>query len=326
MLKKFLEETVTAVEKKMGECYQIRTEHILKNNGVELDSILIMREGENIAPSIYLNDYYEEYKSGKPVETIAKEVIAGYYQCMAKKEDFVPELNVSFDNYKDKIFLRLVNFKQNQKLMQEVPHIPFLDLAITFYCLVEKREEAIGSLQITNELVKEWKIGKAELFKLALENTPRLFPVNIRTMDEIVGGMLQRDMEELIAYYRRNGISKEAVIEAEKCCSTVLEHLRKSREVPIYVMSNTSGINGAATLLYENVLKSFAESRQTDFYVLPSSIHEVLLIPCNGKYDEKELRDMVCEVNQTQVPTEDILSDEVYIYHREGNCFEWEGK
>lgn len=325
MLKKFLEETVTEVEKKMGACYQVKTEHVLKNNGVELDSILIMKEGENIIPSIYLNDYYEEYRGGKTVEMIAREVIAGYYQCMAGKDAFVPELDVSLSNFKEKIFYRLVSFKENQKMMKNVPYIPFLDLAITFYCLVEKREEAIGTLQITNNLLKEWEIGKAELFKLAMENTPKLFPVKIRTMDAIVGEMLQRDVEELTKYYRRNGVGEETLEDARNCCKMIMENLEKNREIPIYVMSNTSGINGAAAILYENVLEDFAASCQSDFYVLPSSIHEILLIPCNSNFSEEELRDMVCEVNETQVPQEDILSNEVYIYRKKGNCFEWKG-
>lgn len=326
MLKNFLEETVAAVEEKMGACYQVKTEHILKNNGVELDSILIMREGENITPSIYLNDYYEEYKSGKTVDMIAREVIAGYHQCMAKREEFLAEMDFSFPNYKYRIFYRLINFKQNQKLFEEIPYIPFLDLAITFYCLVERRDEAIGTLLITNDLMKGWGIGKAELLKLAMENTPRLFPIRIRTMDEIVEGMLQRDLDELVRHYRNNGISEAAVEEAKAYGRRIMDTIRKNREAPIYVLTNTSGINGAAALLYEKELENFAASCQSDFYVLPSSVHEALLIPCNGKFDEEELRAMVCEVNQTEVPVEDVLSNEVYLYRRDGNRFEWKGK
>ncbi len=325
MLKKFLEETVTTVEKKMGEGYQVRTEHVLKNNGVELDGLLILKEGENVAPSIYLNDYYEEYKCGKSVDIIAGEVIDGYYHYITQKDNFISELNMSFENFKDKIYFRLVNYNRNKKLLQEVPYIPFLDLAITFYCLVEQKEGMIGSLHISNELITEWKIGKTELFKLAMENTPRLFPVHIRTMDEVVGGMLKRDMKELVSYYRRSGVSLDTALEAERCCADVLEQLKRNKEKRIYVLSNTSGINGAAVLLYENLLKNFSDLRQTDFYILPSSIHEVLLIPCSSGFFEEELKEMVCEVNRTQVPEEDILSNEVYIYHRDGNYFEWEG-
>ena len=324
-MKKFLEETVTLVEKKMGEGYQVRTEHVLKNNGVELDGILIMKEGESVAPNIYLNDYYEEYKCGKTVEAIASEVIEGYYHYVMQKDNFVSELNLSFEHFKDKIYFRLVNFKRNKRLMEEVPYIPFLDLAITFYCLVEQKEGMIGSLHISNELMKEWKIGKAELFKLAMENTPRLFPAHIRTMDEVVGNLLKRDMEDLLTYYKKNGVSLETAKEAEKCCANVMEQLKRNKEKKMYVITNTAGVNGAAVMLYENLLRNFCELRQSDFFILPSSIHEILLIPCNGDFTEENLKEMVQEVNQTQVPKEDVLSNEVYIYHRNGNYFEWEG-
>jgi len=325
MLKKFLEETVTVIEKKMGEGYQIRTEHVLKNNGVELDGLLILKEGENVAPSIYLNDYYEEYKCGKTVDAIASEVIEGYYHHITQKNDFISELDISFENFKEKIYFRLVNFERNKKLLEEVPYVPFLDLAITFYCLVEQKEGMIGSLHISNDLMKEWQIGKTELFKLAMVNTPRLFPVHIRTMDEVVGGMLKRDMEEMVSYYKRTGVSLETALEAERCYTDFMEHLKKNKEKKIYVISNTRGINGAAVLLYEDFMQNFSDLRQTDFYILPSSIHEILLIPCKSDFFEEELKEMVCEVNRTQVPEEDILSNEVYIYHREGNYFEWEG-
>ncbi len=325
MLKRFLEETVTIVEKKMGEGYNVSTEHVLKNNGVELDGILILKEGEHVSPSIYLNEYYEEYKHGKSMEAIACEVIDAYYQYINQKDRFVSELDLSFEKFKDKIYFRLVNFKQNKKLIKQVPHIPFLDLAILFYCLVEQKEGMIGSLHISNDLMKEWDIGKAELFRLAMENTPRLFPVCVRTMDEMVGGMLKKDMEELVSYYREKGASSKTAREVEKNCIEVLEHLKSCREKKIYVVTNTAGVNGAAVLLYENWIQNFSELKQTDFYILPSSIHEILLIPSGSGFYEEELKEMVREVNRNHVPEEDILSNEVYIYHKDGNYFEWEG-
>ena len=325
MLKKFLEETKAEVEKKMGDGYQIKMEHVLKNNGVELDGILITKDDENIAPSIYLNDYYEEYKCGRTIEAIADEVIEGYFQYAAQKEGFISDLDLSFEKIKDKIYFRLVNLEQNRKMMKSIPYIPFLDLAITFHCLVEKKKGLIGSLHISNELMKEWQIEKADLLKLAMKNTPHLFPASIRTMDEVIDGLLKKDIEELVTYYRRDEVPLETAREAEQCCVELMKHLKRNRKNGMYVISNTSGINGAAALLYENLLKSFSELCHSDFFILPSSIHEILLIPCSSGFSEEELKEMVHEVNQTQVPIEDILSNEVYIYHREGNYFEWEG-
>ena len=323
MLQKFLEEIVVQVEKEIGISHRVMTECVLKNNGVEQYSILIMKEGEHISPSIYLNQYYEQYQSGKNVETIAKEILENYYRCKEKKNIFLTEFDLSFPNFKEKIFYRLVNYKENQKMLETAPYVPFLDLAITFYCLVEKSEETIGTLHITNDLLKEWKVEKEELFKLAMKNTPILFPVEISTIDEIVGDLLKKDIENLISYYEYSGLEGTTLEEAKEYFGIVLENLRKNREVPIYVMTNTSGINGAATLLYENVLEQFSCQCQSDFYILPSSIHEILLIPYNEKFEKKELKNMVNEVNQTQVPKEDILSDEVYLYCREGNYLEW---
>lgn len=211
-----------------------------------------------------------------------------------KNKGMERELAMTFENIQDRIFMRLINFEQNQRLLENVPYIPFLDLAITFYCLIERSEEAIASFIVTNQIRSDWELDLSKLFKLAMKNTPHLFPAVISTMDEIVEAMLQREMIELQEYYREN---------------------------PVYVMSNLWEINGAAVLLYENVLKDFADRCQMDFYVLPSSIHEVLLVPCDGRFSEEELRAMVVEVNRTQVPKEEVLSDTVYLYHRKENCF-----
>ncbi len=323
MLQKFLEEVVEEVEMEIGIGYQVMTECVLKNNGVTLHSILIMKEGENISPSIYLNQYYEAYKCGKNVETIAKEIVENYYQCREKKDVFLTEFDLSFVHFKEKIFYRLVNYKENQELLETAPYVPFLDLAITFYCLVEKSEEAIGTLHITNDLLKEWNVEKKEILQLAMKNTPILFPVKISTIDEIVGDLLRKDIENLIFYYEHSGLEDNILEKTKEYFGVVLENLEKNREVPIYVVTNTLGINGAATILYENVLEEFSSQCQSDFYILPSSIHEVLLIPYSRKFEKEELKNMVNEVNQTQVPKEDILSDEVYLYCREGNYLEW---
>ena len=81
-----------------------------------------------------------------------------------------------------------------------------------------------------------------------------------------------------------------------------------------YVITNSNGINGASVILYTDILKEIGGFLGEDYYLLPSSIHEMLAIPVSAPMDEKEMHEMVEEVNRSCVVSEEILSDSVYRY------------
>ena len=85
----------------------------------------------------------------------------------------------------------------------------------------------------------------------------------------------------------------------------------------MYVASNSDKLNGSSVILYRDMLKNFAESHDVEkLYILPSSLHEVIIIPddANMEKDIQMLNEMVVSVNCTQVQPEEILSDHVYVY------------
>ena len=86
--------------------------------------------------------------------------------------------------------------------------------------------------------------------------------------------------------------------------------------IPMYIMTNRQEVNGASVLLYDDVLQTFALKKKTDFYIMPSSIHEVILIPKSKSPDLKDLNEMINEVNETQVQEEEVLSDHAYYYEK----------
>ena len=89
----------------------------------------------------------------------------------------------------------------------------------------------------------------------------------------------------------------------------------------MYILTNDSGINGAASLLYDGVIDEFAERFAADVIVIPSSVHEVLLVPLKEEYDVSESNMLVKEVNNTIVDEEETLADNVYIYRRKNRIF-----
>lgn len=83
-------------------------------------------------------------------------------------------------------------------------------------------------------------------------------------------------------------------------------------EAGMFVATCNNGVNGAGCIFYPEFMDQAAEKLQGDFFVLPSSVHEVILLPDNGQMDFHELEAMVRQINETEVAPQDRLSDSVY--------------
>lgn len=312
--RQFVDDVSDCIRFKVERGYDIKVNRIMKNNSIELDGIVFFKEGDMISPNIYLNSYYERYQSGESMESIAEDIIEVYETSMRTQSEEYCHFNFSFDEMKDTIVYRLVNYQKNRKLLQEVPHVRFLDLAITFHCLVKRDGQGIGTIRLTNEHTSEWKVKIKDLMKLAITNTTRLFPAKLSTMEEVIADILQKDFSEM---YETAKEENEAMLQA-----MLSNLLQEQRDPQMYILSNDIGINGATSIIYKDVIKEFSEEKDCDFYILPSSIHEVILVPYEEELEVQELRGMVMDVNGSQVPEEEILSNRVYIYRRGTNSIE----
>lgn len=276
------------------EDYQATINHVIKNNSVELDGISLHKQGETLSPTVYLNQFYEEYLDGRPLKSILGEIIS------TLKED-VPHLEIPadlFDDYesiKPHIILRLINYEKNASQLENCPFIPFCDLAVTFRWLVHQDSYGIASALITNRELDRWNINVEELYSVAIQNTMRLFPAKICPMQELLKEYISNE-------YDRKQLQ-----------SFVDPHMM------LYVLTNRNHINGSTCLIYENVLSDFAIKTDSDLYILPSSIHEVLLIPASYGLDEEALLRLVHDANRSVVEGTDILSDSIYRYDMELN-------
>lgn len=303
----FIGMVIKYVKERMGEEYDIRTYKVVKNNSLELDSLIILKQGKSYAPNIYFMPYYEAYLEGTQVEEIAERI------CDIYESSLMPLAGESFsytlEAMKPYIFYRLVSFERNLKLLKDIPHIRWLDLAVTFHCLVRSDEEGIGTIRISNSHMEQWGIECDYLKELAWDNTRRLFPASVKTMEEVLYGFTQSDGES----------NPQSESNSQGCLRDIYDNPIKqgSSEPTMYVMTNQKGINGASCLMYEDILGSFSDKIGADFFILPSSIHEVLFVPKRGNMKACDLAAMVREINITQVANEEVLSDNIYLYSRE---------
>lgn len=254
-----------------------------KNNGVILDGLSIRRQGQKVAPAIYMDACYREYLDGRSLKGICDQIL----EC-CQETDFEAKFDTDFftdyEKVRTTLVYKVINAEKNRELLKKIPHLPYLDLAIVFYCLLTDTPVGNATVLIHNSHLNLWNIRCADLYRDAKENTERLLPARLSGMAEVIRE-LSGGMEE-----------------------------PEDTGVPMYVLTNVQKSLGAACILYKDMLKTCADRFGEAFYVLPSSVHEVILVPASAVENQKELIAMVRDINQTQVRDTEILSDNIYLY------------
>ena len=290
--REFLENVRKEVESRYDSNVSVTLNHVMKNNGTELDGITIMEKDKNIAPTIYINSFYDRYREGGSLKAVVSEIIRIYNQ-NKNSININADYFENYENVRKTIVYKLVNYQKNKKLLEDVPYKRVLDLAVVFYCLIEQRKGVSATALIHNEHLRIWNVTEDEIYNDALKNTPVLLAGSIVPMSKIlseIAGTAPVDNDEKVCEYTGEDI--------------------------LYVLTNSSRVNGAACILYDNLLKKFANDVHSDLYILPSSVHEVIIVPKKNAFDKSELADMVREVNEQGVSQDEILSDNVYEYNR----------
>ena len=281
----------------MPEQYQgmrLRVEPVNKVNKV-LDGITLVGSGagRNVSPTLYINHMYEHYLETENLQEVLQS--AARRMDMAFKE--MPEVgDVNLEGAKDNIVFQVINTLQNEDMLRDMPHREFQDLSIIYRWVVKVDENGIQSSAIRNNLAEQLGMNEEQLFKCAVENTRRIFPPTVKSMNDVIREMFVSD-----------GMPAEV---ADMMIGEMPE------DKMMWVISNDRGINGAGSMLYEDNLHKLAMKLETDLYILPSSVHECIAVSTNVG-DPYELAEMVSEINMGQVALEDRLSNQVYHYDKD---------
>ena len=280
----FAERIRKGIESVTGK--EVKLHAVKKNNGVVLYGITIYTEGCNIMPTLYLESYYEDYKNGKPIKDVACEFMRDYDRSIISEN-----IDISFFEYYERVKpllgFKLINADMNESLLQDVPHKKIFNFAVVCYCdmpddIVEKVGH--GLILIRNEHLDIWRVDSETVIKDAMQNMQKTNPADIINMADLLTE-LYGDPDSLI-------------------CG----------KLPMWVLTNRKRNFGAGAVLYDNQLEKVAEVIKGDFYVLPSSIHEVIILAAKYSMDADNLIKTVREVNEEQCDREEQLADNVYFY------------
>lgn len=295
----------------MGDKAVVQIKEVIKNNGVRLHGLIVLAEGYHMAPTIYLEPFYAEFVQGKEIGAIVWEIVT-----FCEKKHPVKDLDMNFftdyEMVKNRIMVKLVNREKNQELLGQIPFVPFLNLALVFYYSMVNEFFGNGSILIYQEHLKTWNVDVETLYQNALENTKQKLGCQILNMRDVVTTLWQEQIEE-----NRKENSEIFFKDMEILVEEVEQALEESASDNMYVLTNMNKYNGAVCMLYGEFLHSLAQELRKNLYILPSSIHEVILVPDTGREDAEQLGAMVAEVNATQLEPEEVLSDNVYYYDRD---------
>jgi hypothetical protein len=281
-LSEFATEIAEQLREKMGSKFTITVEEVLKNNDIRLTGVAIKKTSENMAPIVYLEEFFQQYQNGDPIGKIAEEI-----RTMYERNASTMDLDSGFFKYfalvEDKIFYKLINYEKNQELLKDVPHFRWHDLAVVFYYQIEGRAFGMASITIHDSHLGMWGLTAEEVYRTARRNMEQKKPGILEPIQKALRNMGVPEVDERLG--------------------------------PLYVLTNRERMFGASAMLYSWKIKELADRLQTNLLILPSSTHEVLLLPDEGEQNYTVYRQMVREVNRMQVNPEEILSFNLYLYN-----------
>ena len=284
----FYNKVANGVSEILGDEMVVELQEVTKVN-LSLDGLTIRKRNESIAPTIYLNQYFNQFNDGRAMDDIVQDIIRVYENNQPEniKDVFKTEDFYDFDKMKEKIVLKVINTERNLDLLEQVPHLEMegLGLSVVFYVSLMTGEQSAGIL-IKNEHLKLWEKTVSDLLTVAEVNTNRMHAFTIKSMNEVLSGMF--------------GFEEDLIPE----------------DVPaLYVLTDENKTFGASQLFLKDKIREFAKQQDCDVYILPSSVHELLLLRADFPNVEPEyLKEMVCEVNATEVSDEDFLCDGAFKY------------
>lgn len=264
------------LEKHSDENVDITFREVRKNNGICKNACTIRFNDAQVAPTIYLEPYYDYYLHGEAVSESAQNIL-DYCREKTPATTFPDNFFCCYDSVRNRLGIKLIGTEANRGFLEGVPHVDLEDMSAVFYYLMEDPAFGNGMIIVKNTDIERWEKNVQELYQEVLGNCARMLPPVFKPLSE------------------------------------VLEVVCPEADGNLYLLTNESALFGAAVILYPGMMQSISKELGGSYFILPSSVHELILLPDSGEEAEDLLR-IVMEINHTQVAEEEILTDAVYKY------------
>lgn len=296
LFKSIVEEVENIFPPEIRNTLNIEVREVVKHNDTVLHGLTITRPEDIASPMMYLEDCIPEFEKGKSIQEIAVNVVAGYLDAVEKTPD-IEQISTEFEDIRDKLVLELADANLNrERLKSGIYKSVGNGMVVIPYVTVKEGPDGTCRFMITKDMAKSEGYDIAELFNAAMENTMKNHEPRFESMiAKMVLPMLE--MGELNPMSRNFSLPEDQM----------------------YVLSNESGHLGAVVMYYPDMQKRIGELVGTSYFVIPSSTHEVIIVPDKGEVGHRELVDMLKGANECVVEPGDRLSDRVLKYDVEKN-------
>ena len=272
---------------------KVEVQQIEKVMGESYLGVRLDRGSGQAAPVINIEHHYQEMKTGKPLNRVMRDISETALGVMQNIPDIHTEQIKQYGEMKDRIILQVIPVKGNEDRLAGMPHRLIEDMAVVCRAMIgSEHDHGNMSFLITTPVMQEYGITKDQLFADASANMER--QCSIRPLFNVLSEMAP-------------DIADVPMAEPDSM---------------LFVATNTLSMYGAGVIALPDFMRNAEETMKGSFFVLPSSIHEVLLLKDDGMTDYRGLEAMVRDINATQVAPHERLTDNVYHYDAVERVFE----
>ena len=292
--KEFIEMVKQDLPQKLSgilEGANISNAKVEKIQGNSYEGISVTPAGSFMGVTMDLKPYFEMYNDGLSKEYILERIAGTANSGYEQRPVLTKDMLLDYETMKHRLVLQVVGRENKEEMLKNIPHYDLADLAVIYRLKFGQDDLGLAAVTITNGLLKEYGITSEQLHQDALKQALFDEPCFLKNMSEVIAD-LSGDM------------------------------FVPEMEPPLFVASNRSTINGASVIAYPDFMENAAKQLEGSFYLLPSSIDEVILVPERLEMSVSELQAMVQDINATQVRPEQRLSDYVYHYDSKEKVFE----
>ncbi len=285
------------LEASTGKEFEVEARTVEKMNE-SYEGLTVKPVDGEIGVNLNATNLYKDYENGHDYSQIVDGAAHVAEEALVNRPDFDIDSFKDYEKMKDTLAIEIVSAERNKGTLENVPHKNIEDMAVVYRFVLGDTAAGTGSILVTNQMLDNYGITADQLHEDALRNAPEIRPLVIEGMAEVLAKQMGVEDLEMLGF----NIPPE--------------------QEQMFVASVEGNIHGAGVLAYQNFMDQAAERAGGSFFILPSSIHEVLIIPDNGKFDTASLEQMVREVNATTVDISEQLTDSVYHYDAEAKVFE----
>lgn len=293
----------TAVKDAVKEYFKgsatVDLESVMRTNSMVKDAIVIRKQDGIKFPMIYVNELYDMYLATGRFDKCVETILETYKRSLLYGIESVPG---NWKEAKARIQSRVIYKEWNLERIMQMPYVDYLDLAIVFCVYIGEEQGMTATMPVTWDIMDQWKIDTETLRKAAKENLQKE-EFEIATMDSLLNDVIVPGTDSTVG----------ELLSADTCMG------EEDSICPLYVITNQCRNHSARAILRKDVLGNFAKKHGGSFFILPSSVHELLFVKDDGEADIDYLKKTVCEINAMPelIEPEERLSDSIYYYNQQ---------